>query len=95
MGYIPPGPPQPGAILILDYGIEVTTLDDVAPRYVDGHEAGKRLHRDLQACMGVEHRLKMEAIHAETMRDARIGTVLLLALAVTLLACALQLAGVL
>lgn len=85
MGYLPPAPPPEW--------IEVTTLGSEEREFVSGHEGARRVvDRSLQRAE-IAHRAKMAVVHAQTMREARIGTALLLALVLSVIACIAQWAG--
>src|SRR3546814_18020576 len=65
MGYLPPAPPPEW--------IEVTTLVSEEREFVAGNEGGRAVDRSLQRAE-IAHRANMETVHAQTMREARIGT---------------------
>jgi hypothetical protein len=83
MGYIPPSPP---------HWIEVTRLDSESPEYIEVR-SGRYLRASDTGRELAQHRARMDRVHAETMRDAKIMTVLLLAMIVTIVYAVAQFAG--
>jgi len=70
MGYLPPIPPR---------WIEVTRLESDSPEYIEVRSGLRVPNTDREMA---EHRARMDRVNAETMRDAKIMTALLLALVV-------------
>lgn len=86
MGYAPPPPPSVRPIM---YGTTPCHAGDLII-------VGRPLHRtDYFDSESAEHRARMAREHAETMRQARVGTLLLVAFVVTIVVCVAQLVGLL
>jgi hypothetical protein len=91
MGYIPP-PPTAFDV------IEITSLEDVERRDIGGTHvsyAGLDRLRPQAESDVYSHKWTMAGIHAQTMRDARRGTWILLAMVLAIFGVIAQAAGVL
>lgn len=86
MGYVPPPPWT--KVGESDF-IEVTILDDPYPRYAIGPKliGGNYPKDSVDPADKARHYARMDAMHAETMRHARIGTALVFALALAVIGC--------